>query len=58
MVVISDGMGSFAGNEDATVPSLFADVTLTATWNMEANGRGSGSISTSGSLVSESSLVF
>jgi hypothetical protein len=57
--ITADGNGSFAGNEDLTIPSLLAaDVGLAATWILDANGRGSGTITTSGSLVSTNSLVF
>jgi hypothetical protein len=56
--ITADGVGVFSGIEDVTDPTTFADVPVTATWTLGTNGRAAGSALTSGSFVSNSSLVL
>jgi hypothetical protein len=56
--ITSDGIGTFTGNEDLSTPGVLPDEGLSATWTFAANGKGSGSVTTSGSLVSTTPILF
>ena len=56
--IASDGIGAFVGNEDLFENGLNPDVPFTGPWTFGTNGRGTGTLFTTGSFTSTNGLIF